>query len=237
MQGRTDLEKKGAYRIHKEPMQIVSGGYGREKVHFEAPPSKNVSKEMELFVQWFNESLQTLPPLARAGIAHLYSVCIHPYEDGNGRMARALAEKALSQGIGSPALSGLSRQIASKKSDYYDALQRNNQGLEITDWLLYFADTVIRAQDYTLRSIERVVQKAKILRELSQKLNERQIKVINKLFEAEPEGFKGGLRAQNYITITKASRATATRDLQGLVDLGVLKSEGEKRYTRYRLIE
>ena len=145
MQGRTDLERKGAYRTHNDPMQIVSGGLGMEKVHFEAPPSKSVPDAMKQFIAWFNQSHDVLPPLIRAGIAHLYSVSIHPYEDGNGRMARALAEKALSQAAGSPTLSGLSRQIASKKPAYYNALERNIQELDITDWLLYFANTTIDA--------------------------------------------------------------------------------------------
>lgn len=237
MQGRTDLLKKGAYRTHEDPMQIVSGGFGKEKVHFEAPPSKDISKEMDVFIKWFNESLKTLPSVTRAGIAHLYSVCIHPYEDGNGRMARALTEKALSQSIGAPALSGMSRQIASKKSAYYDALERNNQQLEITDWLLYFADTLLHAQKHTLKSIERVVQKARLYQEFGKQLNDRQKKVLDKLFEAEPEGFKGGLSAQNYITITQASRATATRDLQELVELGILQRTGERKYARYRLLD
>src|SRR3989344_2074366 len=162
MQGRTDLERVGAYRTHEDPMQIVSGGIGHETVHFEAPPSKDVPRHMKEFIHWFNDSLATLTPLTRAGIAHLYAVSIHPYEDGNGRMARALAEKALSQSIGAPALSGISRQIAVKKSTYYDALARSNQDLEITDWLLYFGKTLIAANTYLLASVERVLEKASV---------------------------------------------------------------------------
>ncbi|MBU1018868.1 MAG: Fic family protein [Patescibacteria group bacterium] len=235
MQGRTDLESKGDYRKHEDPMQVVSRGLGMEKVHFEAPPSKNVQREMEQFIQWFNDSLSSLPPLTRAGIAHLYSVCIHPYEDGNGRMARAITEKALSQSGETPALSGLSRQIAAKKNAYYDALERNNKTLDITDWLFYFAKTTIEAQIHTLQSVERVLQKAALHKEFSGKLNDRQKKVIDKLYEAEPEGFKGGLSAKNYIVIAKASRATTTRDLQELVELGILEKSGTRRFTRYRL--
>jgi Fic family protein len=122
LQGRTDLEHIGAYRMHEDPMQIVSGALGNETIHFEAPPSKDVPRHMTAFIRWFNDSLKTLPPLTRAGIAHLYSVSVHPYEDGNGRMARSLAEKALSQSIGAPALSGLSHQIIAKKSLYYERL-------------------------------------------------------------------------------------------------------------------
>ena len=236
-QGRVDLDRIGAYRTHEDPMRVVSGGMANETVHFEAPPSKDVPQHMTVFIEWFNDSLTVLPPLTRAGIAHLYSVSIHPYEDGNGRMARALAEKALSQSIGAPALSGLSRQIVAKKSLYYDALERNNQELEVTDWLFYFGKTLIEAKQYVLASVERVLQKSAIYSRYTKELNERQKKVIDRLFEAEPEGFAGGLSAGKYITITKAPRATATRDLQKLVELGLLRKTGERRHARYWLPE
>ena len=236
-QQRVDLESIGAYRIHDDPMQVVSGGMGNETVHFEAPPSKDVPRHMAVFIEWFNDSLKTLPPLTRAGIAHLHAVSIHPYEDGNGRMARALAEKALSQSIGAPALSGISRQIVAKKSLYYDALEQNNQELEITDWLLYFGKTLIAAKQYVLASVERVLQKSVIYRKYAKELNERQKKAIDRIFEAEPEGFAGGFSAAKYITITKAKRATATRDLQKLVELGILRQTGQRRHARYCLPE
>ncbi|MFH0769926.1 MAG: Fic family protein [Candidatus Peregrinibacteria bacterium] len=237
MQGRIDLGRIGSYRTHEEPMQIVSGGIGNETVHFEAPPSKDVARHMTSFIRWFNDSLKTVPPLTRAGIAHLYSVSVHPYEDGNGRMARALVEKALSQSIGAPALSGVSRHIAVKKSLYYDALERNNQDLEITDWLLTFGRILIAAKQYVLGSVERVLQKVSIYSRCVSGLNERQKKVIDRLFEAEPEGFVGGLSAGNYISMTKAPRATATRDLQKLVGLGILRMTGQRRHARYWLPE
>lgn len=235
MQGRTDVERIGAYRAHEDAMQIVSGSIGNETVHFEAPPSKDVPQHMTSFIRWFNDSLKTLPPLTRAGIAHLYAVSIHPYEDGNGRMARVLVEKALSQSIGAPILSGVSRQIAVKKSLYYDALARNNQVLEITNWLLTFGRILIAAKQYVLGSVECVLQKASIYSKYAAELNERQKKVIDRLFEAEPESFVGGLSAGKYITITKAPRATATRDLQKLVDLGILHRTGQRRHARYWL--
>lgn len=237
MQGRTDLERIGSYRTHKDPMLIVSGGIGDETVHFEAPPSKDVPRHMASFIRWFNDSLRTLPPLTRAGIAHLYAVSIHPYEDGNGRMARAVVEKSLSQSAGAPALSGFSRQIVTKKSAYYAALERNNQNLEITDWLLYFAETILAAKKHTLASVERVLQKAALYRKFFHELNGRQKKAIDRLFEAEPEGFVGGLSAGKYIAMTQAPRATATRDLQKLAELGVLRKTGERRHARYWLPE
>jgi Fic family protein len=237
LQGRRDLETIGSYRKHVEPMQVVSGVLGMETVHFEAPASKVVALEMKGFLEWFNSSLHKLPPLTRSGIAHLYSVSIHPYEDGNGRMARALAEKVLSQELGYPALSGLSRQIVNNKKAYYDALERNNHQMDITDWLVYIAQTTLDAHSYTLSTIERVIQKAQVYKQFQHQLNERQIKVLNKMFEAEPEGFAGGLSANNYLSITKTSRATATRDLQKLVDMGVLQVRGTLRFARYYLVD
>ena len=237
LQGRTDLECIGTYRFHEDPMQIVSGGIGNETVHFEAPPSKEVPKHMATFIRWFNDSLTALPPLTRASIAHLYAVSIHPYEDGNGGMARALVEKALSESAGAPALSGLSRQIAAKKSLYYEALERNNQALEITDWLLTFGKILLAAKTNTLISVERVLQKAAICLRFAPELNKRRKQAIDRLFEAEPVGFLGGLSAGKYIKITKASRATATRDLQKLVNLGILRKTGQRRHARYWLPE
>ena len=235
LSGRTDLERIGAYRTHADRMVIASGTPGNLTVHFEAPPSKDVPRLMDDFIRWFNDSLLTVAPLTRAGIAHLYSVCIHPFEDGNGRMARALAEKALSQSIDAPALSGLSRQIVATKSLYYDALARNNEDLDITDWLIYFGKTLIAAKEFVLASVERTLQKASIFAQYGSELNDRQTKALDRLFEAEPEGFIGGMSAGKYVVITKAPRATATRDLQKLVALGILRKTGERRYARYWL--
>ena len=136
--GRRDLQAIGKYRNDSEPMQIVSGRLDEPKIHFEAPPSKQVKKEMDEFIAWFNNSKDSTPPLARAAIAHLYFVSIHPFEDGNGRIARALAIKALSQSIKQPLLTSLSATIQHSRKKYYKALEDNNQQLEITDWLLYF---------------------------------------------------------------------------------------------------
>ena len=144
-------------------------------------------------------SLNLLPSLTRAGIAHLYSVCIHPYEDGNGRMARALTEKALSQSAGQAVLSGLSKEIASQKKAYYQALEENNQSLDISGWLLYFAQTTLAAAEHQLLAIQAILGKIAIYQNFADKLNERQKKVIDRLYAAEPQGFEGGLSAGNYI--------------------------------------
>ena len=231
--GYEHLEQIGAYRSSKEPMQIISGPYGHTKIHFEAPPSDTMDMEMEVFIQWFNTTSSSLPTLTRASLAHLYFVSIHPFEDGNGRISRALIEKCLSQYQQQPALTNLSHIITKKQSLYYDALARNNQILEVTDWIQYLGDTIIAAQKYTLKKIELTIKKTKIYDEF--KLNDRQIKVIEKLFAAEPNGFEGGLSAEKYITITNTTPSTATRDLQDLTNKEILLRTGERRHTRYTL--
>jgi Fic family protein len=237
--GRRDLKNIGAYRTHDEPMQIISGPIGNPKIHFEAPPSAAMEKEMEGFVNWFNDTAPhgntALPALTRAGIAHLYFVTIHPFEDGNGRIARALAEKALSQALGQPTLIALSQTIQKTKKSYYEALHRSSRDNEITAWLVYFADTVLQAQNMTQCLIDFLIQKTKLYDRVKSELNERQEKALARIFREGAEGFKGGLSAENYISITGAARATATRDLQDLVDKGVLSRTGVLKSTRYHL--
>lgn len=239
MNPRFDLNRVGAYRDHEDPMQIVSGHIGHIKVHYEAPASKNVLKEMDQFIAWFNETAPygktPLPPLVRASITHLYFVCIHPFEDGNGRIARALVEKSLAQSLHRPSLIALSSAIQKHKKTYYSALETANRSNEITAWCDYFAKTILQAQDMSLKVIQFVIEKTKIYDQVKDALNERQEKVLARLFEAGIDGFEGGLSAEKYIRITKTSRATATRDLQDLVDKGVLKRTGSLKSTRYYL--
>lgn len=232
--GRRDLTDIGRYRTHEDAMQVVSGRLDRPTVHFEAPPSAQVPTEMNRFVDWFNDGPSHLP-LARAGLAHLYFVCIHPFEDGNGRIARALAEKSLGRSIGAAGLFSLSKIIEPNRKAYYDSLEANNKNLAVTEWLVYFAEVVLKAQQNTLRSIEFLVQKAKFYDQFDSKLNDRQRKVIQRLFAAGPTGFEGGLSAKNYVRIAKTSASTATRDLQYLADAGILKRTGSLKSTRYRL--
>ncbi len=237
--GRRDLMDIGRYRTHEDPMQVVSARLDRPTVHFEAPPSVDMPQEMERFVGWFNqchfEEPNTLLPIAKAGIAHLYFVSIHPFEDGNGRIARALSEKSISRSIGQPALISLSKTIESNKKAYYKALEKNNKICEITDWLIYFGQTIIEAQVETLRLIDFTIEKAKFFDRYSQKMNERQLKVVNRLFAAGPQGFVGGLSAENYTRIAKTSASTATRDLKDLIDKNILLKTGVLKGTRYWL--
>jgi len=220
-------------------MQVVSGPVHNPRVHFEAPPSKAMRREMTQFIKWLNDTApgrkNPLSALTRAGIAHLHYVCIHPFEDGNGRIGRAIAEKALSQCLGQPTLIALSHTIQERKKIYYDSLEKNNKDIEITDWLVYFAKTILEAQGYTQKLIDFLIEKSKLYEKLRGKMNTRQEKVIARLFREGPEGFKGGLSAEKYISIAKTSRATATRDLQGLLEIGALQKTGERKYTRYSL--
>lgn len=234
--GRRDLTDMGRYRTHEEPMQIVSGSLHEPEVHFEAPPSKDVPDEMEAFINWFNDMEGgKLPLLLRAGIAHLWFESIHPFEDGNGRIGRAISEKALSQGLGRPTLIALAQTIERSRKAYYEALQGGSKDLDIQDWLEFFCEKVLEAQDYTQSMIDFLIEKSKFYERFSDKMNERQTKVIARMFEEGVDGFKGGLSAENYISISGAARATATRDLQGLVEMGALRKTGERKYTRYYL--
>jgi len=232
--GRRDLRDIGRYRTHQDTMQIISGSIHLPKVHFEAPPSVQVKEEMDAFVKWFNES-RTLPALTRAGIAHLYFVSIHPFEDGNGRIGRAIAEKAIAQNIGQPSLTALACQIEKKRAAYYAALAAASRQNEITAWLTYFANVILDAQKTTETRIQFLIDKTKLYDRLRGKLNERQRIVLERLFRAGPEGFTGGLSADKYVKIAKTSRATATRDLSVLVALGALTKTGQLKGTRYWL--
>ncbi|WP_300038686.1 Fic family protein [uncultured Roseobacter sp.] len=233
------LEAIGSYRQHEDAMQIVSGRVDRPVVHFEAPPSAQVPDEMERYVDWFNrtgpDAKEPLPALTRAGLSHLYFESIHPFEDGNGQLGRALAEKSLAQNIGQQSLIALALTIERKRKDYYDQLARHQKTLDVTPWLAWFADVVFAAQQVTLDRVGFFISKAYFYDRHREALNKRQAKVIERMFQERPDGFKGGLSAENYISISGTSRATATRDLQELVEIGALTRTGERRYTRYWL--
>ncbi len=237
--GRRDLRDVGCYRTHPEPMQVVSGKRHDPKVHFEAPPSKQVPQEMDAFLDWFNETASEgssqLSAVTRSGLAHLYFVCIHPFEDGNGRIGRAISEKALAQGLGRPTLTSLAATILSHRSEYYEQLERANKKNEITEWLAWFAGITLEAQRRTQARIDFILDKTRLLDRLKDQLNERQEKALLRMLDEGPDGFKGGLSASNYRSITGAPTATATRDLADLVDKGALTRTGEKKHTRYHL--
>jgi Fic family protein len=237
---RTDVRCIGGYRTNPEPMRIVSGALHNPRIHFEAPPSTNVKQEMSRFLKWFNKSTpdgeHPLPPVTRAGIAHIYFESIHPFEDGNGRIGRAVSEKALAEGLGHPSLTMLSYEIHLRQKKYYEMLEGASKDIEISDWLVWFAEVVIAAQKHALNWIDFIIRKTKLLDKLRGAINERQEKGLLRMMKEGPRGFEGGLSASNYQRITGASPATARRDLSELVKLGALRRAGERKSTRYWLV-
>lgn len=232
----------GDWRQGDEPMQIISGTLGKEIVHFEAPPSSKVPKEMDIFIKWFNDTApngkdEISNAVVRAAIAHLYFESIHPFEDGNGRIGRAIAQKALSQTLKRPIILSLSRAIEEDRKAYYSALQQGSISNEITNWLAYFAEITLKAQQQVRELIDFTIKKVKFFDEFEDKLNQRQIKAINKMFNAGPNGFEGGMTAKKYMSITGAPKATATRDLQSLNELGIFPFLGEGRNVNYQIME
>lgn len=232
----------GEWRKSNEPMRIISGGLNKEQVHFEAPPSSAIVKEMKLFLNWFNETMpngakEIKDPVIRAGISHLYFESIHPFEDGNGRIGRAIAEKALSQTLGRPVMLSLSKTIERNKSEYYNALKNAQRSNDITEWLRFFVETALTAQFDAKRMIDFTLNKIKMFDLFKDKFNDRQTKVLQKMYSFGPDGFEGGMTAKKYMSLTKSSKATATRDLQALETLGVFIAFGGGRSVHYKLNE
>jgi len=216
-------------------MRIVSGPIHDPVVHFEAPPSGRVPEEMGRFIAWFNDSVAKMPGLARAGIAHLWFESIHPFEDGNGRIGRAIAEKTLSQSLGLPTLIALSAVLEKNRRNYYDALGRASRSIEITNWLGYFGKTVLEAQQFSLKRVEFLIYKSRFFEQFRGKLNSRQEKALLRIFREGLDGFQGGLSSKNYVSITRCSPATATRDLAELVAMGAMLRTGGFKHARYFL--
>ena len=231
----------GKWRSHTEPMQIVSGSVGKEIIHFEAPPSVEVPKEMVDFIKWFNDTAPgglseiKFAPI-RAGIAHLYFESIHPFEDGNGRIGRAIAEKALLQTLGYPLLLSLSTTLEKNKNEYYNSLKAAQSTNIITDWLSFFTDSILSSLDASEEMIKFTLKKAKFFDAYKGRINERQEKVIRKILDAGLDGYIGGMTAKKYMQITKVSKSTATRELQQLNVLEIFKVTGKGRSTSYSLV-
>lgn len=234
-----NINEIGEFRSNLEPMQIVSGAIGREIVYFEAPPSSAISREMLRFIDWFNTSSidYTLAGPVKAAIAHLYFESIHPYMDGNGRIGRALSEKALSQDLKTPILFSISNTLMKNRKQYYQMLHDNSRdSLDISSWISFFVEMVLEAQNNSKAQINFVIQKAKFWKKYSSILNQRQQKVIQRMFFEGVKGFEGGINASKYMKIADTSKATATRDLSELVIKGCLqKLPGEGRNTSYDL--
>jgi Fic family protein len=225
----------GAWRTAEAgPMQVVSGPIGRERVHYEAPASERLDADMSRFLDWFETAAPD--PVLKAGIAHLWFVTIHPFDDGNGRIARAIAHLALARAEGSAQrFYSMSAQIRIERKAYYNMLESTQKGdLDITPWLLWFISCLDRAFDGAETILASVMRKARFWESVAdQPLNERQRKVVNRLLD----GFEGKLTNAKWAAITKASSDTALRDISDLVQRGILvKEPGGGRSTSYSLV-
>ncbi len=220
----------------EERMRVVSGAIGHERVHFEAPQAERLESEMKAFLRWLNGPA-TEDPFIRAGIAHLWFVTIHPFEDGNGRIARAIADMALARADGiKDRFYSMSSQIEAERKDYYLELEAAQKGdVDITRWLTWFLECLERSIDSAQESLSHVFQKARSWQRINQKsVNERQREVINRMFD----GFEGYLTTSKYAKLAKCSTDTALRDIRELVEKGILVVNAAKgRSTSYRLVE
>lgn len=233
--GKSGLATIVTGRYRDGPMHVVSGPIGKEKVHFEAPPADRLSREMQVFLEWFADTRGINPVLA-AGLAHLWFVTIHPFDDGNGRIARAIADMMLARAENSSRrYYSLSKQIGSERSDYYKMLEMTQKGdCDITAWQEWFLLCLKRSIDSANEVVEGVLRKARFWQRYAEEsLNERQVKVLNKLLD----GFEGKLTTSKWARLTKSSQDTALRDIKDLITRGALTQDvGGGRSTSYSLV-
>lgn len=224
-----------AWREGDEPMQVVSGAIGKEKVHYQAPDSKDVPSQMKLFLEWANGS-QKIDAVLKAAIAHLWFVTIHPFDDGNGRISRTITDLFLARADEMPhRFYSMSAAIRKQRNGYYDILEKTQKGgLDITEWLSWFLDCLEAALLDTEQTIATVMQKAIFWeKHRTVAMNERQVKIINMLWD----GFEGKLTSSKWGKINKCSHDTALRDIQELIDKNVLRKTAESgRSTNYELV-
>jgi len=235
--GRSGMTKiiVGAWRNEASgPMRVVSGPVGRDRVHYEAPAAARLAAEMAAFIDWFNGDAR-LDPVLKAAVAHLWFVTIHPFDDGNGRIARAIADMMLARSEESPRrFYSMSAQIRLERNDYYAILEGTQRGgLDVTGWLLWFLACLDRAFNRAESTLASVLRKARFWEAMAgQSLNERQRKVVNRLLD----GFEGKLTSSKWATLTKTSPDTALRDINDLVARGILtRNEAGGRSTSYSL--
>jgi Fic family protein len=230
--------KVGGWRESNEPMGVVSGPIGREKIHFEAPPSDKLDMEMRHFLSWWHDSVGTIEGVIRAALIHLRFVTIHPFDDGNGRIARALTDMALAQADKQwVRYYSLSTQIMAEREGYYEILEKTQKGSgDVTDWLVWFLGCFARSIAKSENLMNGVFAKSEFWQQHAQdKLSERQKKVINRLLDVGTEDFEGGLTTRKYASMTHCSRATAFRELDQLLELGIVRRVGQGRTARYEL--
>ena len=238
-EGRSGMRRirVGAWRTGDHgPMQVVSGGFGKQKVHFQAPDADRVSAEMGAFLQWFNAD-QHIDPVLKSAIAHLWFVTIHPFEDGNGRIARAIADLQMSRADGtSQRCYSMSAQIRKERNHYYNILERTQQGdLNITAWIVWFLGCLSRSFDSVEETLQRVHQKSRFWEYAARiELNARQRLMLNKILD----GFEGKINSTKWAKITKTSADTSLRDINDLIVKGIfVKDISGGRSTSYLLRE
>jgi Fic family protein len=237
--GRSGMQKirVGDWRDDNSgPMQVVSGPIGTERVHYQAPPVDRLSSEMSQFVVWFNGTT-SIDLVLKAGLAHLWFVTIHPFDDGNGRIARAIADLALARSEQSPKrFYSMSAEIRLERNDYYDILERTQKGtVEVTPWLQWFLGCLDRAFDGAEATLASVIRKAHFWEvHAEESFNDRQRKVVNRLLN----GFEGKLTSSKWASLAKCSQDTANRDINDLIERGILKKDAAGgRSTSYSLTE
>jgi Fic family protein len=231
--GRSGMHKIKTAAWRDDVMQVTSGPMGKERVHFEAPAASKVPREMSLFLEWI-EKEQNLDLVLKAGLAHLWFVTIHPFDDGNGRIARALTDMLLAQADKSPQrFYSMSAQIQAERNEYYNILENTQKGdLDITPWLIWFLDCLIRSMDQTDETIAKTMVRAQFWETHKETLlNARQQKILQLLLD----NFYGNLNVSKYAKIVKTSTDTALRDLQDLVKKDIIEQLGSGRSTSYRL--
>lgn len=238
--------RSGIYKItvaewrqkESDPMQVVSGAIGKEKVHYKAPDAEQLEKEMEFFLDWVDTNTDNIDPVLKAGIAHLWFLTIHPFADGNGRIARAIGDMLLARADDTKnRFYSLSSQIEKERTSYYNQLEKQQRGtLDVTEWFEWFLDCLGRAIDDAEITLSSTLLKAKLWENIHKhSINDRQRLIINRMLEKD---FKGYMNTSKYAKIAKCSTDTALRDIQDLLSNGILlKNQGGGRSTSYRLTE
>jgi Fic family protein len=240
--GFSGMQRIDVGALRSVPMEIVSGAVGHSKVHYAAPPAEGLAEQMDAFLTWFNQTqpkvgTHPMDGLVRAAVSHLWFETLHPFDDGNGRLGRAILQLALGQDMGQPGrIVTLSRQIESSKDRYYSELERaqRSKSMDVTTWVEWMLEQVTLASEFANRTIDSAIQRIRFQGRMAAfTLNERQQKTMKKLLDAGPKGYEGGMTTRKHERIAQTSTPTAARDLIDLERLGLLTRYGDGRSTRY----
>jgi Fic family protein len=240
--GFSGMQRIDVGELRSVPMEIVSGAIGHSKVHYAAPPAEGLTEQVDAFLTWFNQTqpkvgAQPLDGLVRAAVSHVWFETLHPFDDGNGRIGRAILQLALGQDMGpSGRIVTLSRQIESCKDEYYSELERaqRSKSMDVTTWVEWMLVQIAQANEFANRTIDSAIQRIRFLARMAAfTLNERQQKTMKKLLDAGPKGYEGGMTTRKHVRIAQTSTPTAARDLIELERLGLLTRVGDGRSTRY----